>query len=166
MCSHIDLELRLNLEMRADTTSSVLPTPRRTICLESPSGRLSWCVLCRSKLFAPLRVEDRPGPLHRGLVRMPLTYGFVLEIHSLLHRILIRRRQRYGAFFLIMSSVRQKEDQPRPKANIRRCACIRDIESFVEAHPWATILDLEMYRDAWQAGAAWAEDNSCNADRA
>lgn len=144
--------------MQADVTSPALPSRHRAICLESPSGRLSWCVLCRSEAFAPLRVGDTPGLLHRGLVRMPLAYGFLLEIHSLFHRIAVRCRQRYGAFFLIMSSVRQAEDQPRFEVNIRRCACIRDIESFVEEHPWATILDLEMYRDAWEAGAVWAEN--------
>jgi hypothetical protein len=27
---------------------------------------------------------------------------------------------------------------------------------------WATVLDPEAYRDAWQVGAEWAECNSCN----
>src|SRR6266481_1980391 len=134
--------------MSADVTSPALPTAHQAIYSPQPSGRLSWCVLCRSELFAPLRVGDTPGLLHRVLVRMPITYRFVLEIHTLQHRISIRCRQRYGSFFLIMLAVRRAEDQPRSEANIRRCACIRDIESFVEQHPWATILDLETYRDA------------------
>jgi hypothetical protein len=44
---------------------------------------------------------------------------------------------------------------------IRKYACIQNIESFVKAHPWATMIDLETYMDAWQAGAAWAENSSC-----
>lgn len=140
------------------------PNARQTRHPERSSGWLSWCVLCRSEGCAPLHEPETPRLLYRVLVRMPLAFGCALEMHSLLHRIAIRCRRRSETFFLLFSSVRQRKDQPHPEANIRRRACIRDIESYVAQHPWATILDLEIYRDAWQAGAAWAESNACKSE--
>ena len=147
------------------STSQALPTARQTKHPEEypGAGKLSWCVLCRSELRAPSLVRGLPWPLHWGSRRMPLAYGLVVELHTFLHRMAIRCRRRHGVFWLSVSSFRRAEGPPigplHPEENTRKCACIYDIESFVERHPWATILDLETYRDAWQAGAEWAERN-------
>ena len=118
------------------------------------------CVLCRTEYHAPLIVRQLPPLLHAGLHRMPSVYAFVVEMHSFLHRMVIRCRLRYRAYFLYVGPFEQ-EGIERLEPNIRTHACIRDIRSFGERNPWATILDLETYRDAWQAGVEWAANNSC-----
>jgi len=45
--------------------------------------------------------------------------------------------------------------------NIHAHADRRDIRNIVLTHPWATILDLHLYRDAWPEGVEWAESSSC-----
>jgi hypothetical protein len=71
---------------------------------------------------------------------------------------------RYKAYFFYVGPFEQDTSGHR-EPNIRTHACIWCIRSFVSDHPWATILDLESYRDAWQAGAEWAEHNSCRVER-
>jgi hypothetical protein len=157
---------KLSANRRYLYISRALPSARQTTgpsAQYQSAGRLSWCVLCRTELHAPSLTRGLPEPLQWGLRRMPLAYGFLLEIHTFLHHVAIRCRRRYGVFWLSVSSFRQAEGPPRaplsPEENIRKCACIRDIGSYVEAHPWATTLDLETYMDAWQVGAVWAENN-------
>ncbi len=152
-----------------EVTSPALPNPRQTTdaVTGQSAASLSWCPFCRcrSESRAGSSVRELTGVLHGILYRTPRLYGFVLETDNFLHRIAILCRQPYAAFVLVMTSVCRSEDQPRPEMYIRKYACIRDIESFVKAHPWATMIDLETYMDAWQAGAAWAESNSCSADQ-
>src|ERR1035441_9241556 len=113
------------------------------------SGCLSGCVLCRTELHEQTLVRSLPGRLHAGLLRFPLAYGFVVETHSLLHRMVLRWRLRYGAFFLPVSLQELRE---RLQPGTRTHAYMQDMQSFVARCPWATIPDLETYRDAWQAG--------------
>jgi hypothetical protein len=47
----------------------------------------------------------------------------------------------------------------------RTHACTADIENFVSDHPWATMVDVEIYRDAWVLGALWGERNFCKPER-
>jgi hypothetical protein len=98
--------------------------------------------------------------LRRGLRRIPLVYGFALELRSLLHRMGIRYKRRYEVYGLDLGQLHRITPDGHLALNIRTRACTRDIENFLERHPWATMVDLEMYRDAWLAGAVWAESNS------
>ena len=45
--------------------------------------------------------------------------------------------------------------------NIHAHADRRDIRNIVLTHPWATIPDPHLYRDAWPEGVEWAESSSC-----
>ena len=45
--------------------------------------------------------------------------------------------------------------------NIHAHADRQDIRNIVLTHPWATIPDLHLYRDAWPEGVEWAESSSC-----
>lgn len=121
----------------------------------------SKCVLCRTECHAPSIVRGLPGLLGAGLRRMPLVCGFVLETHNLLHRMVLRYKRRYGAFWIFVGALSQTGPTGHPEPNTRTHACISDMRSFGQRNPWATILDLEAYRDGWQAGAEWAENNSC-----
>jgi len=112
----------------------------------------SKCVLCRTELHEHCIVRPLPALLDASLRRFPLAFGFVLEMHSLLHRMAARWRLRYAAYFLVVSAEEMAE---RLVPNTRTHSYMRDMRNFSERYPWATILDLEMYRDAWLAGAEW-----------
>jgi hypothetical protein len=124
----------------------------------------SGCVLCRTELNGQSLVRSLPALIHVGLYRLPSVYGFVVEMHSLLHRIVVRCKRGFSAYFVAVDSFRIQGLAEHPEPNTRTYACIRDTRSFAERRRWATILDLETYRDAWLAGAAWAESNSCKSD--
>ncbi len=49
--------------------------------------------------------------------------------------------------------------------NIHAHAYTQDIRNFVATHLWATILDLQMDRDAWLEGVEWAESSFCKQER-
>lgn len=130
--------------------------------------RIAWfrsgCVLCRMECHAPALLPRLPEPLHAGLYRMPSLYGFARELHSFVHRMAAICKLRYRAYLIYMGPLEQGPAGHR-EPNTRTCACIEDTRKFVSAHPWATFLDLEMYRDAWQAGAKWGENISCKQER-
>jgi hypothetical protein len=66
------------------------------------------------------------------------------------------RKRRYYIYGLDLGPyIQQTPDGPR-NFYTRTRACISDIESFVAVHPWATMVDVEMYRDAWVKGAEWS----------
>jgi hypothetical protein len=127
--------------------------------LSSGTGHFA-CVLCRTEYHEPSMVRPLPEPLEVGLRRMPLVYGFVVEMHSFLHRMVARYRRHYGAYLLYVGPFEEGPSE-HPEPNKRTHACMRDIRSFVEHNPWATTLDLEMYRDSWLAGVEWQKSNSC-----
>jgi hypothetical protein len=108
--------------------------------------------ICRTELHEQCIVRPLPALLDASLRRFPLAFGFVLEMHSLLHRMAARWRLRYAAYFLVVSAEEMAE---RLVPNTRTHSYMRDMRNFFERYPWATILDLEMYRDAWLAGAEW-----------
>lgn len=85
-------------------------------------------------------------------------YGLVEEMHSLMHRMALRRKLRFGSYFLYISPEEMAECR---QPNTRTHSYMRDMRSFSERHRWATLPDLEMYRDAWLAGAEWGESNFC-----
>lgn len=130
---------------------------------ELSSFHLSGCVLCRTELSGIRIVRPLPQSLESLLYRMPRVYGFVIETHSFLHRMVARYRRRYGVWFLSGMPLSELEEDGLRYPNIRTRACIDDMRNYAETHPWATILDLETYRDAWQAGVEWAESNYCKA---
>lgn len=133
---------------------------------ELASFRLSACALCRTELNVPSIVRPLPKNLESLLYQMPRVYGFVVEMHSFLHRMVARYRRRYGAYFVSGMPLSELGEDGVRRPNIRIRSCIDDMRNYAVDHPWATILDLEMYRDAWRAGAEWAEGNSCKPDTA
>lgn len=114
---------------------------------------------CREK---PLE-RDLPWPLHWCLQWEPTLYGFAVESRTFLYRIGLRCRRRYRYYrtfgFSAGPYLEFPEGQP-PRRNRRTNACIVDIRRFVETHPAATFVDVELYRDAWLAGAEWVVRNS------
>jgi hypothetical protein len=115
-------------------------------------GVHSRCVLCRSESDEQILVPQLPAPIAASLRPFPLVLGFVAEMHSLLHRMALRRRLRSASYFL---SIPPEEMAERLAPHTRTHAYMQDMRNFVARYPWATILDLEMYRDAWLAGAEW-----------
>jgi hypothetical protein len=130
------------------------------------SFHLSACALCRTELRAPRIVRPLPWGLESVLYRMPRVYGFVVEMHSFLHHMVARYRRRYGAYFVSEMPLSELGEDGVRRPNIRIRACIDDMRNYAVEHPWATTLDLEMYRDAWKAGAEWASRSACTTDMA
>ena len=98
-------------------------------------------------------------PLDGCLRWTPLGYGVAVELRSLIRRIQFRSKRRYHVFGLDLGPFHQTASDGHLELNTRTRACTRDIESFVAARPWATMVDVEMYREAWVRGAAWGESN-------
>jgi hypothetical protein len=119
----------------------------------------SACGLCHSEVRARTIVRGLPPLLHAGLRRTPLLYGLLVEIRSLLCRMALRYMRRYNLYGIDFGPAHQTTLDGRLELNARTYACIADIESFVAGHPWATIVDVEIYRDACVRGAAWADGN-------
>ena len=115
---------------------------------------------CRKGHRGELTRRGLPALLRWGLRLFPLVYGFGLELRSLRHRMGIRHKRRYEVSGLDLGPTHQTSTDGHLEVNTRTRACTQDIENFAERHPWATLVDVETYRDAWLAGAAWAESNS------
>lgn len=111
----------------------------------------------------------RPLPplLHGCLLQIPPLYRLLLDLRNLVGRISHRRKRRYHVYGLLLGPLHQVGPAGHPEMNTRTRSCTNDIENFVDAHPWATMVDLETYRDAWARGAEWAARNpqgSCRLD--
>ncbi len=145
--------------MTTNQSSNIHRNKRQSLLQKELSGRFE-CVLCRTGSHEHGLMRAWPRPLHAGLYRMPLLYGFLREIHSLLHRMTAIYRLRCRMHLIYMGPLEQGLAGHR-EPNTRTSACIEDTRRFVSMHPWATFLDLEMYRDAWQAGAKWGESSFC-----
>jgi len=103
-------------------------------------------------------------PLQAGIYRMPLMYGFAKLMRSLAPRIAAVCKPRYTLYPLCVGRF-ERASTGHLVPNIRKHACTRDIRNFVSSHPWATILDLQAYRDAQLEEVEWAESNSCKQER-
>jgi hypothetical protein len=99
-----------------------------------------------------------------GLYGSALVFGVAEEMHSLLHRMALRRERRYESHGLVLGPDWQATPAGRFQVCTRTHACISDIGNFERHNPWATLVDVETYRDAWLAGAEWASRNSCTAE--
>jgi len=101
-------------------------------------------------------VVGLPQPLDGCLRRTPSIYGFVAEMRNLVQRMKFRRARRHYIWGLDFGAyIQQEPDGPR-NFYTRIHACIADIGSFVDAHPSATMVDVEFYRDAWVKGWEYA----------
>jgi hypothetical protein len=100
--------------------------------------------------------------LLRSLLRpFPLLRVFLLELRSLVYRIGLQYKRRYDLYGLDGGPLHEKTSSGHLRWNIRTRACSEDMQSFESSRPWATMLDWEVYRDAWVKGAEWAESNFC-----
>ena len=106
-------------------------------------------------------------PRRSGLHRFPLLRVFLLELRSFLHRIVLQcKRCCYLDGLSVGPAAEDQTISLQPGGrNIRTRACSESIDSFAAARPWATMVDFEVYRDAWVRGANWAESNTCNVKR-
>ena len=100
-----------------------------------------------------------PAILRWVLFGSALVYGCEEELHNLLHRTALRRELRYESYGLVLGPDWQATPDGRFEVCTRTHACIRDIENFEEHNPWATLVDVETYRDAWLAVTEWASRN-------
>jgi hypothetical protein len=101
-------------------------------------------------------------PLQLGLRWMPLAHGFLLELRSLAYRMRLRHTRRYDVYGLDLGPCHQPGSSGHLEMNTRTLACIADIENFLSVRPWATTVDLEVYRDAWVKGAEWGKNRRCS----
>jgi hypothetical protein len=95
----------------------------------------------------------------RGLCWMALWHQFLSEMRSLLRRIVLQYKRRGDPYILIVDLRRPTDQEGDLLVHMRRRACISDIESFVASRRWATMIDLEIYRDAWAKGEKWSNRN-------
>jgi hypothetical protein len=102
--------------------------------------------------------------LRISLYRVPLLRGFLLELRSLVYRMALRCKRRYDLYGLDVGPLHQIE-AGHLRWNTRTRACTSDMKSFEESRPWATMIDLEVYRDAWGRGAEWGEHSSCKQEK-
>ena len=98
--------------------------------------------------------------LSGSLYHLPLLRGFLLELRSLVCRMVLRYERRCYLYGFSVGPLHQIEGG-HLCWNTRTRACILDMKSFEASRPWATMVDWEVYRDGWVKGAEWAERNSC-----
>lgn len=96
---------------------------------------------------------------------MGLALGCELDVRTLFHRVGLRCRKLYYPPFVTFGPVHHANPLGHPEKCTRAHACKRDTESFAASCRWATIFDLEIYRDGWAAGARWASRNSCSCSK-
>jgi len=113
-----------------------------------------------NKCYGLSILEALPWPLRQCLRRWAAAYGFAVELRSFLRRISLRSERRYDLYGIDLGPFHERAPDGHLRWNTRIHACTQDIESFVDARPWATKVDVETYRDAWARGAEWAESNS------
>ena len=107
-------------------------TPRR---LSRIWRHLFECALCHIE-FGPLQIVPLlPEPLHSVLLPHPTAYGFEAETHSFLHRMIIRRRKRFGAYFLSGFGPSVVGADGLRHQNIRVLPCTSCMRNFVADHP-------------------------------
>ncbi len=116
-----------------------------------------------NKSHAHLFVEEVSVLLRSGLRRFPLLRVSLLELRSLVYRIALQCKRRYDLYALDVGPAHQLTIHGHLSRNTRTRACSESIENFLAGRLWATMVDLEMYRDAWVSGANWAESNICSA---
>ncbi len=94
-------------------------------------------------------------------VKMGLIEGYKLELHSLVRRIALRSEKSRESFLLHLGPVFHLGPTGLPEECIRMRGCTRDIENFAASRPWATAIEWEVFRDGWEAGARWNQNNRC-----
>ena len=122
------------------------------------------CVHCYRQSLECGLLRALPRPRHAGIYRMPLVFGFVTLMSSLAPRIAAACKLRCRISRLCAGLCEGAlAEHLEPNSHAR--AYTRDIRNFVSSHPWATILDLQAYRDAQLEEVEWAESNSCKQER-
>jgi len=102
--------------------------------------------------------------LNGSLHRVPLLRVFSLELRSFVYRMGLQYKRRFDLFGLDVGPLHQNE-AGHPRWNTRTRGCTLDMKSFLASRPWATMIDLEVYRDAWGRGAEWGEHSSCKQEK-
>lgn len=148
----------MSIESPCQQISNLRHTSQQGSPRKGASSRLR-CVLCRNELHGAELLIRLPSLAHSRLYPMPRLYGFLKELHSFAHRIAATWSLRHRIYFLFVGPFQQGEAEHH-QPNIRTRACTDHIKNFVLVHPWATILDLQIYRDAWQAGVEWHVGNA------
>jgi len=115
-----------------------------------------------SESYRHVFVQAIANRLRSGLRRFPLLRVFLLELRSLVYRIGLQYKRRYDLYGLDLGPLHETLSDGHLRWNTRTRACSLDMQSFEASRPWATMLDWEVYQDAWVKGAEWGENNSCN----
>ncbi len=97
---------------------------------------------------------------HLRIHRLPLLYGCVLELRSLVWRIVrLRRTQLYRKSVDIGPAFERT-----PRGSFQECirtrACSVDMRNLYATHPGLTILDAELFLAGWKLGWEWASNNA------
>lgn len=129
------------------------PRRREAVSVEGGSSRTEF----PRRLSLPVRVYRRLPRFLR--VWIALATGFGCELRSFWLRTRLRYERGYGRYpvpFLPSCYLAPSGDY---REDMRSRACMSDIESFLSERPWATVVDQEVYRDGWLAGAEWSVRN-------
>lgn len=86
---------------------------------------------------------------------------YLLELRSFQYRIALLYKSPSGRYLqgVDPGPYYQYSQDGHPELNIHTHICTAYIKHFWSSHPWATVIDMELYRDAWVAGAEWTENN-------
>jgi hypothetical protein len=158
-CSFSFTGLRRTIAIAQESACSTPPRPpnprqtwHRKRGRKGQSGR-SECARCHKQSHELGLIRTLPSPLHAGIYRKPSVYGFVKSMRSLALRTVSGCKPRYRTCLLCMvPCVGALAGHLEP--SIHAHAYTRDIRNFVLTRPWATILDLQVYR-----ACGWREWN-------
>lgn len=142
------------------------PNPRRNI-FPSPLflSRIlqvlarSWGGLSRNVHDERSLLIGLPRVVHVVFRKTPKVYELLIESRSLVYRMALRRKRRYGFYGIHLGPAHQESTNGGIEENIHTHACIQGIKKLVAQRHWATAVDVELYRDAWAEGALWGESN-------
>lgn len=91
--------------------------------------------------------------------KYPLLHGFLREMYTLLWRIGHIRKTRLFLYTFDLGPAIEREQGGNYRWHKRTRAYTMDIESFWAKFPASTVVDLEIFREAWNMGAKWGENN-------
>ena len=85
-----------------------------------------------------------------------------LEVRSLIFRIGLQLGKRRQFHLVDLGAACHPDQNGLLSECIRVRDCSADTESFAASRPWATIIDWQVFREGWEAGAQWSRDNQCS----
>jgi len=92
------------------------------------------------------------------------THGILSETRSLVPRILFRLKKNLDSCGVDLGTSHQTHPSGHPVPSTRTRARIHDTQCMLSNHPWATLVDLEIFLEGWEKGARWADPETHKRD--